>query len=93
MVLNAVVRPAGKEILYVGPPITEEVVGSKKRDVLLQLPFLLRNFRVQMIVPPLPALLPDSIFKLQRNLGPVSGTEPRHEAFEQLILFPSPFSL
>lgn len=93
VIFNAVIGSAGQKFGYDCPLISVDVVSGEENDVFLRVPFLLRDFRVEVIVPPLPALLPDSVFELHGNLRPVFGTKLLHEIQEHLVLLFLPIPL
>ena len=72
MVLYRVVCSAGKEFRDLGPPIPEFLVCLNYYRVFLLSPSLPLDVRVQMVVPPLAALLADAAGEGARNLRPVA---------------------
>ena len=60
MVLDGVVGPAGQVLGDLRPPVPQTLVGEEQQPLLLVAPLLLLDIRIQMVVPSLSALLPDS---------------------------------
>jgi len=58
VVLDRIVGPARKQLRNLCPPITELSVRIEQDAVLLCCPVVLLDRRVELIVPPLAALLP-----------------------------------
>eukprot|EP00968_Pinguiococcus_pyrenoidosus_P023146 scaffold3581_cov252-Pinguiococcus_pyrenoidosus.AAC.22 len=64
--------------------------GSEDEHVLLGSPGILGDFRAQVVGPPLPALLPDTIRQLRRDRRPALGPEAVHQLLEHLVLMLRP---
>ena len=62
VVLDGVVGAAGEVFGDLSPPVAERLVGQEEDPLLVLAPVLLLDVRIQMIVPPLSALLADTTF-------------------------------
>ena len=60
MILDGVVSSAVQILGDLGPAIPQQSVGQEQHPLLKLTPFLLLDLRVQVIVPTLTTLLPDS---------------------------------
>lgn len=70
MVLDRVVSPSGEHLGHLCPFVSVGSVGEKENPLLMWHPFDLEDVRVEVIMPSLPALLPQPALHEFRNEGP-----------------------
>lgn len=91
-IFYVVVRAAGQEFSNLRPLVAEFLVQPNYCLVFLRCPLVFLDFWVQVVVPPLAALFPDSPGKSLRDVAPVLCSELRNIFREFLILFYAPWS-
>ena len=90
MVLNRVIGPTRKQLRDLGPSISKGFVSLKNLPVLLFPPRLLVNVGVEVVVPALPALLPNSARQMPCNQTPLLRTVLSDELDDLQVLFGGP---
>ena len=93
MVLDGVVGPPRQQLGDLGPLVAHVDVAFQDGPVLGGRPGLLANVRVEVVVPPLPALLADPAGKLVGDDGPLLGPVPLHELDYPAVLLRGPRAL
>mmetsp|Transcript_17726 Transcript_17726/g.71156 ORF Transcript_17726/g.71156 Transcript_17726/m.71156 type:complete len:295 (+) Transcript_17726:723-1607(+) len=93
VVLDRVVRAAGQLAGDLGPLVADLDVLGENRAVLVLGPRLLGDVRVEVVVPPLAALLADAPRQVRRDLRPLLGPVLRHELDHLLVLVLAPGAL
>lgn len=93
VVLNRVVRAAKQQFGYFRPLVAKLLVRVENYAVLLFSPFTVFNIRIQMVMPPLSALLADPAVQFGRDETPVFSAVLVHEVDDGLVFFfcPRPF--
>lgn len=92
-VLDCIVCAAWKGLCDLAPLVPEIIVHLQNDSVLLRRPFLLANVWVQMIVPSLTTLLPDSPGQSIGDGAPVFSTKLLNHCAKDFIFFASPWPL
>lgn len=92
VVLDGVVCPAGHFLGDLGPAVPEERVELEELGVLGLGPGALLDARVEVVEPPLAALLPRSALQGAGDGRPRSRPEPRHQLQQPLVLVALPRS-
>ena len=85
--------PTGKELGDLGPLVAKIDVAVQNGPVLLDAPGLLADVGVEMVVPPLPALLPDPSREVGSDQRPLLGPVLLHQLHDLGILVLGPGSL
>lgn len=93
MVLDCVVSPSWQQLCNLGPLIAPLLVCLVDDVILLVGPGTLLDGRVQVVMPSLPALLPDAPLQVLGDQGPSFGTVLLHQLDDLLILLFGPGSL
>lgn len=78
--------PSWQQLCNLGPLIAPLLVCLVDDVVLLVRPGTLLDGRVQVVMPSLPALLPDAALQVLRDQGPSLGTVLLHQLDDLLIL-------
>ena len=92
-VLNRIICAAWEGLCDLAPFVPKIIMHLQNDTVLLRRPFLFANVWVQMIVPSLTALLPDSPGQSISNSAPVFGTKLLNHCTKHFILLTSPWPL
>lgn len=93
MVLNCIVSSTFQKHRYFRPLVSLLSVADEQNPFFFFTPYAFFNFRVQMVVPPLSALLANPAWEAVSNLSPFLRAFLLHKDQHQLILFftPRPF--
>lgn len=93
VVLYVVVSSPRQQLRNLRPPVPQLLMRLYYQVVLLLSPLVLLYVGVQMIVPPLPTLLPNPTRQTLRNLAPVLWPILLHLVYQNLIFFLGPWTL
>ena len=93
VVLDGIVCTAGEQLGDFGPLVPHQRVLNQNQAVLRLGPRRLANVGVEVVVPSLPALLPDPAGQMARNLAPLLGTQPSNQLHDELVLLLRPGTL
>ena len=93
MILDGVVGPSWQQLGNLGPLVAHVDVTLQDGPILGGGPGLLANVRVEVVVPPLPALLADPSGQLVGDDRPLLGPVPLHQLDDLAILFLGPRAL
>jgi hypothetical protein len=93
MIFDRVIRSPRDHFRNLRPPIPIPLMRRNYRQILILSPVLSLYARVQMVMPSLPALLPDSARQLTRNRTPILRTTLMHHLHYNAVLFLRPRTL
>lgn len=93
MVLYSIVSPSLEDLCDLSPLIAEFSVLKVKYPFFFFSPGCLLNFRVQVVMPPLPALLANAAWQVLSDEGPLLWPVLFHKMKDQAVFFFSPRSL
>lgn len=93
MVLDGVVGPPWQQLGNLGPLIAHVDVALQDGPILVGRPGLLANVRVEVVVPPLSALLADPAGQLVGDDGPLLGPVPLDQLDDLAIFLLGPRAL
>ena len=93
MVLDGVVGPSWQQLGNLGPLVAHVDVALQDGPILVGRPGLLANVRVEVVVPPLPALLAYPPGQLVGDDGPLLGPVPLDQLDDLAILLLGPRAL
>ena len=93
MVFYGIVGSAGDQLCNLGPLVSPLLVRVVDHSVLLVCPSSLLDVRVQVVVPSLPALLPDPTLQLLRNQSPTLRSILADQLYHFLVLLFGPRAL
>lgn len=85
VVFNGIICPSFYFFGNFSPPVAEILVPDKEKPFFLLTPVVLFYIRIKMIVPPLSALLPNSIFHMICDKRPFLGTVIFHQIKQNLV--------
>ena len=90
VVLDGVVGAAREELGHLGPLVPQTLVVGDDDPVLLLGEGSLLDVRIEMVVPPLAALLADAAWKLRSDLRPLLGPVRPDQGDDLLVLLLGP---
>ena len=74
MILNGVISTAFKNLSDISPLVALAFVRNVENQLFFETPGVLLDFRVEVIVPTLSALLSNSTWEVLSNRSPLLGT-------------------
>lgn len=74
MILDGVISPSGQHLRHLGPLAPVGSMREEEDPLLMQHPLHLQDRGVEVVVPPLPALLPQPSLDKLGNERPPLGT-------------------
>ena len=93
MVLNCVVSSTFQDLRDFSPFVAQSAMVKVEYPLLIRAPRDLLDLGIQMIVPPLSALLANSPWQMFRNLSPLLRAIGLNQVKHQSVLLLSPRSL
>lgn len=90
MILDGVISPPRKHLRHLGPFTAVGGVGQEEDPLLMQHPLYLQNGGIEVVVPTLSALLPQTALHELSDKGPSLRAILLHEFPHQIVLLLSP---
>ena len=93
MIFDCVIGSSIQYFGYLSPLVARASMKKEEDPLLFEAPSYFLNLRIQMVVPSLTALLPNTSGKVLRNLSPLLWSMCLHQLKHQSIFLFCPWSL